>query len=485
MPNGYRTGKHGEKQRHEPPRVGTINQRAQRFRTRAGCVAWCKREGTRSKNDAILSILPADYRDVNSTKGFRDLTKAEIQVVEKKNRGTMPSRARSKKALRDVSQEDDSDDGGTTVKGNGSEAEDETALAFFGSTHERVYTTRTGPHPRCSVKTLPSQASPNPFLRSRANLRNMPSTRMNLRSKEPAHHEAFTVGDDNGSTSVEKPSYNTMDNTTMAQPPGTESTGPSTVPQLSSSFNEAAESLATGRKRRHQIDKVNTSEDEDHAVRYETQINRRREEANYYSVGRHCRMLNISPQDLSQRALRNHTAWMLADFRRRHQQSRRPFEPGIDKAFQQETEDGVLGGDFRYMAPQDHGGREDDILAINRALELTRIQFCKLKGMCVPSDFSEYRSESYACQWRRIQDKFDFVWIGAHTPFSLYRLPKWRHGFGNWRVLSSDALGRSLMEELEEGERALADMEKEFREQDRLEAEEKARKKATRERGKA
>ena len=44
MPNGCAT--RGGRRRHEgPPRVGTINQRAQRFRIRAACIAWCKRRG--------------------------------------------------------------------------------------------------------------------------------------------------------------------------------------------------------------------------------------------------------------------------------------------------------------------------------------------------------------------------------------------------------------------------------------------------------
>ena len=49
MPNGYMTGRFARRRHDGPPRVGTINQRAQRFRMRAGCIAWYKREGVRVK----------------------------------------------------------------------------------------------------------------------------------------------------------------------------------------------------------------------------------------------------------------------------------------------------------------------------------------------------------------------------------------------------------------------------------------------------
>ena len=90
--------------------MGTINQRAQRFRTRAACLAWCKREGTRAKNETILKIIPEKFKNaaVNSTKGFRELTKAEIAIVE--NKSIMPSRQkREKRKTRGKDSDDDND----------------------------------------------------------------------------------------------------------------------------------------------------------------------------------------------------------------------------------------------------------------------------------------------------------------------------------------------------------------------------------------
>ena len=66
-----------------PPRVGTFSMRATRFRLRAGCLSWAKKDGTVAKNQRILDLIPAQYkhRAVNSTKGWRDLNKAELKRV--------------------------------------------------------------------------------------------------------------------------------------------------------------------------------------------------------------------------------------------------------------------------------------------------------------------------------------------------------------------------------------------------------------------
>ncbi|CAD6583495.1 MAG: hypothetical protein ASARMPRED_001342 [Alectoria sarmentosa] len=95
-PNGYYKGKlktdrkntkkgKRAKEWHEgPPRVGTFSMRATRFRLRAGCLSWEKMDGTAAKNQRILDVIPAQYKDpaVNSTKGWRDLNKAEIKQIK-------------------------------------------------------------------------------------------------------------------------------------------------------------------------------------------------------------------------------------------------------------------------------------------------------------------------------------------------------------------------------------------------------------------
>lgn len=67
-----------------PPRVGTFSMRATRFRLLAGCLSWEKKDGTAAKNKRILDVIPDQFKDpaVNSTKGWRDLSKAEIKSVK-------------------------------------------------------------------------------------------------------------------------------------------------------------------------------------------------------------------------------------------------------------------------------------------------------------------------------------------------------------------------------------------------------------------
>ena len=58
--------------------------RATRFRLAAGCLSWDKKDGTAAKNQRILDVIPAQYKDpaVNSTKGWRDLNKAEKKRIK-------------------------------------------------------------------------------------------------------------------------------------------------------------------------------------------------------------------------------------------------------------------------------------------------------------------------------------------------------------------------------------------------------------------
>ena len=97
MPKSYWTGKGGNELRTEPPRAGTINQRAQRFRSKAALISWGNRAGTGTKNDYILSLIPDTCKAVNSTKGFRDLTQAELSTLNKQNKGKLSKRPRDTK----------------------------------------------------------------------------------------------------------------------------------------------------------------------------------------------------------------------------------------------------------------------------------------------------------------------------------------------------------------------------------------------------
>ena len=475
------SGKFARKRHDGPPRIGTINQRAQRFRARAACIAWCRREGTRSKNDTILSVIPDQYKDpaVNSTKGFRELTKEEVALVENKYQSKMPSRVKRQK--RETLGEDSDDEANGDWKGDDtSQTDDEWPLTSIGTPQESVEIGRARPHPTTSARTLPGQtplANPSTTIVSPE----MPS-RMTLRSRKPIPPPAPSR-DDDSRANVDSSKHTPVRRTTIHRETGTKSLPPKTVTETSSPLYEEAESSTTGRKRRHQTDDTAASDDEEFLRRAGPDVNTQTPYINAYLLRRPWLVPDIAPEDLTREALQAHNAWTLSDLRRRRHNARANlgFDPNMDEAFKAETLQGIAAGDYRYMAPKDHGWKEEDKRAISRALELTRIEYCDLKGLSVPGDFAQYSYESYASQWRRIQNDFEKIWTVFSKPKTLYRLPKWRGGFANWKVPKNDAFGKALLGQLEEGERALADMEREFEEEDRLEAEEAARKRSERE----
>ena len=475
MPNGYLTGRGGRRRHEGPPRVGTINQRAQRFRIRAACIAWCKREGTGAKNATILGMIPKECIAANSTKGFRDLTRAEVDLVEKKNPGTV--RRKNQNTHGDVSDDDEGNGGDDAT----SQTDDEWTLTSLATPHESVEHGLTRPHPTTSLRTLPGRSSLLANPPTTIESPDVPS-RMSLRSRRRAVPPPASSTRGDSGASVDSRLQTPVRRTTMHRETGTKSLPPKTATEASSPEHEAAESSTTGRKRRHETDDEAGSDDEEFMRRPRPNPITETPYFNYYIARRDGNFAapDSAPEDMTAEALQRYTAWTLSDLRRRRQQARQPclpWDPDVDEEFQTETQEGIAAGDYRYFAPQDHGWEEEDQEAISRALELTRIQYSELKGHSVPGDFSQYRYESYASQWRRIQDNFKTVWTLFSEPRELYRLAKWRKGFSNWKVKKNDVEGMALLAKLEEGERALADMEEEWEEEDRLEAEEAAHKK--------
>ena len=302
---------------------------------------------------------------------------------------------------------------------------------------------------------------------------------MTLRSGRPVPPPAPPT-DEDWRASVESSQNTPVRRNTVHRETGTKSCPPKTVSGTSSPLHEEAASSTAGRKRRHQTDDTAASDEEEFQRRAGPNANTQTPYINHYLIRNPWKVPDIAPEDLTREALQAHDAWTLSDLRHRRENAgpNLEFDPDMDEAFIAETQQGILAGDYRYMAPKDHGWKEEDKRAISRALELTRIQYCDLKGLSVPGDFAEYEYESYASQWRRIQDHFEKIWTVFSKPKTLYRLPKWRGGFAKWRVPRRDAFGKALLDQLEMGERALADMEKEFQKEDRLEAEEAARKRS-------
>ena len=470
MPNGYMTGRFARRRHDGPPRVGTINQRAQRFRMRAGCIAWCKREGTRTKNSTILNIIPDRFKDpaVNSTKGFREFTKTEVALVE--NKGIMPERL--KKRMRKAGEDSDDDElNGDWSGDDASQTGDEWTLASIETPQQSVEIGRARQHPTTSSRTLPGQTSLSANPPTTIESPDI-SSRMTLRSRRVLLPPALSTDEDSGA-SVEASEHTPVRRTTMHRETGTKSVPPRTVAETSPPLHEDAGSSTAGRKRRHQTDEGAASDEEEVEMRARPNINTETPYLNQYLTRNPWKAPDIAPEDLAKEVFPSHDALTLGDLR----ENARPyfgFDPDEDEEFKAETQQGLLDGDYRYMAPKDH----EDARAISRALELTRIEYCDLKGFSVPMEFVDYMYESYASQWRRIQDHFEQVWTIFSKPKTLYRLRKWRGGFAKWKVPKKDTAGRTLLGLLEMGERALAEMEKEFQRVDRLEAEEAARKRS-------
>ena len=99
-----------------PPRVGTFSMRATRFRLRAGLLSWEKKDGTVSKNQRLLDIIPAQYKhpSVNSIKEWRDLNKKEIKKMKD---GALRKPQQARKAKRAAQAEKDRGQSDTAVKG--------------------------------------------------------------------------------------------------------------------------------------------------------------------------------------------------------------------------------------------------------------------------------------------------------------------------------------------------------------------------------
>ena len=87
------------------------------------------------------------------------------------------------------------------------------------------------------------------------------------------------------------------------------------------------------------------------------------------------------------------------------------------------------------MAPHTASGAEEHIF---QALELTHMDSV-LKTVAhkteagYPSNLNDYRSESYAAQYRRLQERFESLWDRAEPAPKLYYIQAWTAGFKCWK----------------------------------------------------
>lgn len=102
------------------------------------------------------------------------------------------------------------------------------------------------------------------------------------------------------------------------------------------------------------------------------------------------------------------------------------WDPRIDLEFQRELREGWC--DCRFQVPETPA----DIESLQKALEMTRLDFwIRNPWGGYPDHLSEFETESYASQHRRLQHAFCRVWqdVDKETEhLALYRLPSWMFG---------------------------------------------------------
>ncbi|KAL8934102.1 MAG: hypothetical protein Q9216_006073 [Gyalolechia sp. 2 TL-2023] len=77
-------------------KLGALSAAAARYREVAGCLNWHDRMGSQVLNDYILANLPGGLKARNTTKGWRNLTAAEITAIRAPAIGSRPQQARKR-----------------------------------------------------------------------------------------------------------------------------------------------------------------------------------------------------------------------------------------------------------------------------------------------------------------------------------------------------------------------------------------------------
>ncbi|CAO1603879.1 hypothetical protein XANCAGTX0491_007455 [Xanthoria calcicola] len=88
----------------DKPQKGTnaLSAAARTFRETTGMLSWSRRAGSEVFNNYILANLPADLKKRNTTRGWRDISKAEIATIREPGIGTRPRQARKRSSSREA-----------------------------------------------------------------------------------------------------------------------------------------------------------------------------------------------------------------------------------------------------------------------------------------------------------------------------------------------------------------------------------------------
>ncbi|KAL2038870.1 hypothetical protein N7G274_008392 [Stereocaulon virgatum] len=405
MPHAFHHGTRGERYRSEPMRGGTINQRAQRFRTRAACISWNSRAGTGTKNDFILSLIPSEYKaaGVNSTRNFRDFNDDEVKAVNAQDRGIIMEIARDtnattniKKAIKEVPRLTSRamnviDD--NLVNNDDAFADDESVEDTMLS-RKRAPSRRKDSRPRLARAAQMSVSTSNavPCQTKELDKAEQPTTQQTPLEQHTA----------NMKRKREDAKYRSYPSKRIKIEP----------PLLPTSVSRRTVSIRNAWTKR---DAMNRLREQD--ARFTTALPR--SSANSFPVGS--------------------ATWPVT------------FDPETDQRFKSDVAAGIARGDVRYIAPYGKFTDFEDKWDVNRALELTRIDCSELCGYMPPDElWSRHQRECYASHYLRLCDWFNNAWRKTRPrPVPIpYRLPEWHGGFGDWNA--PDRRGKELKAAVDE-----------------------------------
>ena len=414
MPNGYFTGPEGKKWSPSPPRVGTLSMRATRFRARAGCLSWTVKGDSDAKNNYMLSLMPAMCEQTNSTRYFRDLTKQE-QVDSEQGKGLRPNKARKEKreaAAMAASATGSGDD-------DGSDSEDDVDSNENPSVTDAA--PRQGmqsPGDRGSVET----SHQTPVSRKLADFHlqspSVPHSDSRLHDQQVKRRRL----PNDGSSAVNTDREPSLPDSVRVQRRGkAQSTRgrPSHTPSRKAIAREPSTSNTT------------------------------------HSMGRDAAAASnypfLSLPKNSNGAESKFPNWFI-EVAQDAFGVPEMFNPDSPE-FQQETRECVMAGDYRYYAPV-LDGKEADVEAIStvaRALELSKMDYFAQTGRHPPRNLSTYGHESYASQFRRLNEMFVKEFEDEDSTRALYSLAPWKDGFAGWQQVL-DTRGLKLWRRGEPGE---------------------------------
>ena len=427
MPHAFHYGNGGEQYRSEPMRGGTINQRAQRFRTRAACISWNSRAGTGTKNEFILSLIPSKYKaaSVNSTRDFRDFNDDEVKAINAQDRGKIMEASRNTNAATNIKK----------VTKSSARAKEVPRLTSRARTVVDGYLVSNDD---AFADTESDEDMVLPWKRA-------PSQKKDSRPR-PARAAQISEFTSNAAPGAELTVYSSRSHLITDSAPG-----------QTEEFNRDEPPAA-----------------QQTSLEYHTaNMKRNREDASYRSYP--TKRIEIEPPllptSVSRRTMSIRTAWTKRDAtnRLREQDARFTtalprsslpvgnalwpvtFDPETDQQFKSDVVAGIARGDVRYIAPYGRFTDFEDKWDVNRALELTRVDCSELCGYMPPNElWSRHQRECYASHYLRLCDWFDNAWRKTRPrPVPLpYRLPEWHGGFGDWNA--PDRRGKELKAAVDE-----------------------------------